>query len=76
MLVSTRENKKCQFCGIELVGDLEQFSPVPRRNPSVSLRWCVCSACKVKFINNVRANSKTIKNQNPASSVTFVKSKG
>ena len=58
MQKTVHKNKRCQFCGAELIGDLEFFSVLPRRDPVEKLKWYVCSECKVKLINKARANLK------------------
>ncbi len=58
MHAHAHKHKSCQLCGAELVGDLQFFSVLPRRNPVDRLTWYLCSECRLKILNQARENLK------------------
>ncbi len=50
MAVPGERCRKCDYCGKELGDDLKIFCILPYRDPSENVCWCVCEACKVRFL--------------------------
>ncbi len=53
MAVPGEKCNRCDFCGNELINELHVFCPISHKDPSDNNCWCICTECKVRFLNQI-----------------------